>query len=209
VKKKITILALDDGAHREADLMRNRIEPTLNPPSTPAPTVPLVGVVCKGLQLIYADSSRIEVDGTDSTSKILSLYHNCPMKAEIRLILIDSPTMGGFNIVDPYQIHEETHLPVVLVPDSFPKEPIASIYPRIFPTRSKEIAIIEKLAAYDTLDVTINSDMNITGKIAFHCIGTTKAEVAPVLHHLAEYSLIPEPLRLAHILASSGLFKNK
>jgi endonuclease V-like protein UPF0215 family len=197
VKKKVVVLAIDDGPHLREDLYHNGPKCRIR--------IPLVGVVCKGLQLIHVGKTDVEVDGLDSTEKIIELYQRCPFKLEIRLIMIDSPTVAAFNIVDPFRIHQETGVPVLLLPDSRPRGSIVDVYSKVFPDRNSQIEILQNLPPLDQLELEIHSDPNIKGSIYFHVIGAKKEDIAPVLIHLAEYSLVPEPLRLAHLLASGEL----
>ncbi len=200
MKKKIGILAFDDGPHKHEDLLHLSNDPDYLPRS-----VPLIGVFCHGTQLIHVFQSTIAVDGTDATSQILKVYHTHPFRPEIRLILIDSPTLAGFNPPNPFDIHSQTGIPVVLIPSSEPKSHIAEVYAKAFPNRIETIAFLQQLPPLDSLLVTINTDPNTSRMIYFHAIGTTKDELLEVLHHLSLYSAIPEPLRLAHIIASSLL----
>ena len=117
MKNKIVILGIDDFPHQRDDLFHYCPDPT----QTKGPTIPLIAVTCKGLQLVDIQSVFIEVDGIDGTEKVISLYEKFPFKSEIRLILINAITVGGFNIINPFEIQEKTQVPVLLVSDNKPK----------------------------------------------------------------------------------------
>lgn len=198
MKQKVMILAIDDGPHRREDLLHYRLQQN-NLKST---FIPLIAVACKGLQLVHVSRTQVEVDGLDSTEKIIALYRNNPFRLEIRLIMIDSPTVAGFNIVDPEKIFRETGIPVLLLPDSPPNGAILDVYSHVFPNRIAQIDVLKRLPPLEEMQITIKTDPHIKGSIYFHIIGATKDEIRPLLIHLAEYSLIPEPLRIAHVIAS-------
>ena len=197
MKKKICILAFDDGPHLKSDLAH------FNQKSNKNSNIPLIGVVCRGIQLLNVSKGSIQVDGTDSTKEILKMYESNPYKDEIRLIMIDSPTLGGFNPPNPFEIFEKTKIPIILLPDKKPKSVINEVYSKVFPEREEQIKFLKKLPKLESLIVYVNQDPKISREIFFHTIGITKNEIIDLLNHLSEFSAIPEPLRLAHIIASS------
>lgn len=190
-------MAFDDGPHLKSDLAH------FNQNSNNFPKIPLIGVVCRGIQLLHVSSGMIQVDGIDSTQEILRMYGINPYNNEIRLIMIDSPTLGGFNPPNPFEINEKTKIPVILLPDRSPKSKISKIYAEVFPTREPQIEFLKKLPPLESLTVNINQDPKTSREIFFHSIGIKKEEISELLHHLSEFSAIPEPLRLADIIASS------
>jgi len=190
-------MAFDDGQHSKYDLAKYSNK------SDFIPKTPLVGVTTRGIQLLHLSYGKIEMDGIDSTNEVIRLYEENPYKKEIRLIMIDSPTLGGFNPPNPFEIYEKTQIPILLLPDKKPKTVISEIYGQVFPEREEQIEILKKLPKLESLIVNINQDPKILREIFFHAIGITKNEIVELLNFLSEYSAIPEPLRLAHIAASS------
>ncbi|MHA1900956.1 MAG: endonuclease dU [Promethearchaeota archaeon] len=190
-------MAFDDAPHLKSDLAH------FNQKSDDIHKVSLIGVVCRGIQLLNVSIGSIHVDGLDSTQEILKMYKENPYNNEIRLIMIDSPTLGGFNTPNPFEIHEKTQIPIILLPDRKPKTKINEIYGNIFPERYEQIEMLKKLPELESLTVSINQDPKISREIFFHAIGITKSEIIDLLNYLSEFSAIPEPLRLAHIVASS------
>ncbi len=196
-------MAFDDGPHLKTDLAH------FNQNYDNYPKISLIGVVCRGTQLLSVCKGMIQVDGLDSTQEILKMYKSNPYRNEIRLFMIDSPTLGGFNIPNPFEIYEKTKIPIILLPDRKPKSVMSEIYSKVFPEREEQIKILKKLPKLESLIVSINQDPKISREIFFHAIGITKNEIVDLLNHLSEFSAIPEPLRLAHIVASSYISSTK
>jgi len=190
-------MAFDDAPHLKSDLTH------FNQNSNENPKISLIGVVCRGNQLLHVSNGMIQVDGIDSTQEILRMYRINPYINEIRLFMIDSPTLGGFNLPNPFEIYEKTKIPIILLPDKKPKSVMSEIYSKVFPEREEQIKILKSLPKLESLIVSINQDPKISREIFFHAIGITKNEIIDLLNHLSEFSAIPEPLRLAHIIASS------
>lgn len=191
-------MAFDDAPHNKEDLYNQRENSGDNVKKTD-----LIGIVCREYQLLHVSRTKIDVDGIDSTEKILQLLNNNPYLAEIRAILIDSPTLAGFNILNPFLIYDQAKIPVILIPDRKPQADITSVYEKIFPDRLEQIKILKDLPLFQELKVSLQTNLNINTSIYFHSIGIDNVDVIPLLKHLALYTGIPEPLRLAHIIASS------
>ncbi len=198
MKPKVVVMAFDDGPHHAEDLYHSNQSPKNAKPKTTA----LIGVVCRGIQLLHVSESTIEVDGTDSTEKILQLILQNPFLPEIRLILIDSPTLGGFNPPNPFYLYEQTKIPLLLIPDRKPQSHIAQVYRDIFPQRTDQIEFLQKLPPLSSFKLSINTDPHITSDLYFHAIGIEISAIKEILRYLTHFSKIPEPLRIAHLIAS-------
>lgn len=197
MKPNITILGIDDSPHSREDLT-NAIKK-----GTPPKMVQLIGVTCKGNQLLHVSHHPIEVDGTDATAAVLALYKKTPFNPEIKLILINSPTVGGFNIINPKPIFDQIHVPIVFLSENRPTSKIAEVYAKIFPNRSEQISTLQSLNTIEELAIPIITNPKIIGRVYYYIFGATNQEIKPVLLALSLYSAVPEPLRLAHVIASS------
>ncbi|WP_457557333.1 endonuclease dU [Candidatus Harpocratesius sp.] len=201
MKRKSCILAFDDGKHEKTDLLRYR-KNEVNQKSAKLHRTDLIGVVTKGLQLMHVSNSRITVDGDDATTQMLSIFEQNPFRNEIQIILIDSPTVAGFNIPDPFIIHEMSQIPVLLIPSNPPTHIIAEVFENIFPDRKEDLSILKNLPPLEKIEVSVNISPTIKKKLCFHPIGISKEEVIDLLNFLTHFSAVPEPLRLAHLIAS-------
>ncbi|MHA1585357.1 MAG: hypothetical protein ACTSWL_08885, partial [Promethearchaeota archaeon] len=88
MKKKVCILAFDDSPHKKSDLQHNRehffdsSQSSDVNESESIPKVKLIGVVCRGCQLLHVSQSFITVDGVDSTREIIRHYMENPYRKE-------------------------------------------------------------------------------------------------------------------------------
>jgi endonuclease V-like protein UPF0215 family len=104
VKDGIRVLGIDDAAF-EFD----------------SETTFLTGVVYRGTEFIEdIQCIEVEVDGRDATDKVLRLWDNFSNHHQIKAILIDGISLGGFNLVDIEKISEETERPIVAVTKNRP-----------------------------------------------------------------------------------------
>ena len=85
VKKQIRVLGIDD-AHFD----KFKDKETL-----------IIGAFFRGGEFIDGIvSTRVMVDGSDSTKKITEMVKNSKFYPQIRAIMLDGIAVGGFNIVD-------------------------------------------------------------------------------------------------------------
>jgi endonuclease V-like protein UPF0215 family len=90
----------------------------LFPPKT---QVPVVGVVFRGCKWIEGVlSTNITVDGLDATEKIGAMLQASGHYRQIRVIMLNGVTFGGFNVVDINALSKATGLPVIAVTEKKP-----------------------------------------------------------------------------------------
>lgn len=157
----------------------------------------LIGAVFRGGN--FQDGllrTEIEVDGLDATEKIISAITKSKFK-DLRIIMLDGVTFGGYNIVDIKEIHEKTKLPVIAVN-------------RKNPDIEKFKAGMEKLPEKEKrLEHLKNAGQiyHVKGRnIWFQCHGTSYKNAEEIIKLTSTRSQIPEPLRIAHIIATGIVF---
>jgi len=151
----------------------------------------VVGVVMRGG--LFVDgvlSTKVAVDGDDSTKKIIEMVNKCKFKPQLQCIFIDGIAVAGFNVIDVKKLNEKTNIPVVTVIRKMPD--IVNIKKTLIKINKKDkIKLIEKAGKV----VQINDIfVQLTGIDLKHAI--------EILKIVCTRSLIPEPLRLAHLIAS-------
>ena len=75
----------------------------------------LVGIIFRGGRFMDGIlKTEIEVDGDDAERKIISSVKKSKFK-DLRVIMLDGITFGGFNTVNIKNIFEKTKLPVMVI----------------------------------------------------------------------------------------------
>ncbi len=182
VKPEIRVVGFDDGTFSfSSKLERDK-------------TI-LFGVVMKGSKEVVGAVSRwITVDGTDATEKLIDAVVNSRFK-DLRVIMLKGITYGGFNVVDLEVLHRETGLPVIVVVRKRPDLKAMELALRKhFPDWEERVELLRK--APPLLEM-------IPGKLYVQALGLEPRTAFEVVRTTTRTGLIPEPLRLAHIVASA------
>jgi hypothetical protein len=180
IKDEIRILGLDD-AH--FDLRKDS-------------KAMIVGVVFRGGS--YMDGvlrTDVTVDGTDATEKLISLVKKSKFK-DIRVVMLDGLGFAGFNLVDLEKFFEETGLPVIAVVRDMPD--FKSIEAALENLGNKEyyLSCINKAGKPNRVETQ-------PGKyIYIQYNGISFTDARRIVQLSSTRSLIPEPLRVAHLIAS-------
>ncbi len=182
VKPEIRVVGFDDGTFSFSQKLSR--EKTL-----------LVGVVMKGSQEVVGVLSRwITVDGTDATDAIANAVLNSRFK-DLRVILLKGITYAGFNVVDLHELHSRTGLPVIVVVRKRPNlEAMEVALRKHFDDAEERIELLRKAPPLAEL---------VPGKLYIQFLGVDERTAAEIVRTTTKTGLIPEPLRLAHMIASA------
>ncbi|WP_297506218.1 DUF99 family protein [Thermococcus sp.] len=182
VKPQIRVVGFDDGTFSfSSKLIRGK-------------TI-LIGVVMKGAVEVVGVLARwITVDGKDATEAMISAVTESRFK-DLRVILLKGITYAGFNVVDVERLYRETGLPVVVVVRKRPDvDAMESALRKHFPDAVERIGLIRK--APPLVEV-------IPEKLYLQAIGVDEKTAREIVRVTTRSGLIPEPLRLAHMIASA------
>jgi uncharacterized protein len=157
-----------------------------------------VGVVFRGgCWLDGVMSTKVEVDGFDATDKIASMVNSSQHHKQLRVIMLDGVTFAGFNIVDMKKLFAETRLPVIAVtrdePDFDDIHKALKNLPRS-EERWKAIQNAGKIIKVYT--------RNTKEKVYIGTAGIQEGDAEKVTRLTSTRSSVPEPLRVAHLIAS-------
>lgn len=149
----------------------------------------------------YVESIRtasVRVDGKDGTRAVVALVRATGPTDGIRAVLLDGAVVGGFNVLDLDSLHEALGVPVVALtrrPPDFPR--IRAALTRWFPRDGDERW--RRLRAHRLVRVPT------AGRpILAATVGCTSADAAVLVRRTTVRGYWPEPLRLAHLVASAG-----
>ncbi|MEM3126634.1 MAG: DUF99 family protein [Candidatus Woesearchaeota archaeon] len=135
-------------------------------------------------------STKATVDGNDATEKIIEMINKSKFKSLLQFIFLDGIAVGGFNVVDIKELHEKTGIPVIVVVRRKPDlEEIKHTLLRL--KKENKISLVDKAGPVQKVN-----------KIYVQFLGTTLGKVQEALKITCTHSLIPEPVRVAHLIAA-------
>jgi endonuclease V-like protein UPF0215 family len=143
--------------------------------------------------------ARIKVDGLDSTAKISELVNGSSHKEQLRVIMLDGVTFGGFNIVDMEGVHGATGLPVIAVVRDRPGlESVKKALGR-FRDSEQRWHLIEKAGELKPIEVRDPKTGDFKN-IWFQTSGIDDETARKIIKVSSTRSFIPEPVRAAHLI---------
>ncbi|NIO20349.1 MAG: DUF99 family protein, partial [Candidatus Aenigmarchaeota archaeon] len=162
----------------------------------------LIGVVCRGgVQIDGVIRTKIKVDGTDVTERLAKAVNESKHKEQLRLIMLDGITFGGFNIVDIERLHKKTKLPVIVIIRDSPN--MQSIEKSLSKFKDSETrwGLIEKAGKVKKFEVK-NKVLKGRKTIYYQNKGIDDYTCEKIINLTAIHSVTPEPVRIAHLIAS-------
>lgn len=179
IKPEIRILAIDDSALIAEQVM-------------------IVGVIFRGGDWLDGVlRSEITRDGTDATVRVSEMVTTTRHYPQIRVIMLDGVTYGGFNVIDITELHSMTGLPVIVVMRTMPDMGRIGDALRNLPCFEKRWQAIQNAGGIHEVDVHDGA-----GSVFIQCAGIEVADARKIVRLGATHSHIPEPLRVAHLIAT-------
>lgn len=151
--------------------------------------VGLIGCVCSGSRLDIVVRDTIEKDGDDVTSVMARLASDETLK-HVRGVLLQGITFGGFNVCDIHRLADQLELPVLVVTRKKPRLALVREAVKRLPGWEPKWALMEAAG-----------EPEACGDVFVQRAGLTLTEAAAMLERTTAHGIIPEPLRLAHIIA--------
>ncbi|MDH5690293.1 MAG: DUF99 family protein [Candidatus Bathyarchaeota archaeon] len=188
IKPEIRVLGIDDGGFV---------------PRTKG-TVDIVGVVYRGGYWFEGVMrAEITIDGLDATEKIAAMIESSPYYRELRIVVLDGVTFAGFNVVDISKLSKMVDLPVISVARKKPDlEEIRNALKNLpeFEIRWRAMENAGKIFEVET--------RKGENPVYMHIAGILREDAEKIMKKTSTRSLIPEALRVAHIIAS-GLTRSR
>ncbi len=175
VKPEIRIIAWDDCAFQFKDKK-----------------VTVVGAVFRGGKFIDGLlSTEIEKDGTDATEKISKRILSSRHYDQLSLVMLKGISFAGFNMIDIKTLNKKTRLPVIVVM-------------RSAPDLNKFVGAMKKLGYYKKRIKALKNAGTVYKykNIFYQKSGITAEQCEQIFRVTCTQSNIPEPLRVAHLIAS-------
>lgn len=182
VKPEVRILGVDDGVfvpHSKGHAI-------------------VVGVVFRGgYWMDGVLHTKIRVDGLDATRKIASMVLDSPHFKQLRVIMLDGVTFAGFNVVDIRQLSARTKLPVIAVTRDKPDFARIRAALNNLPNREKRWKAIK--GEGELYEVRTGSR---GARVYVQVQGICEEHARRIVQMTSTRSSVPEPLRVAHLVAS-------
>jgi hypothetical protein len=156
-------------------------------------SVEVVGVVYARLRFTGVLVGEVAKDGDDAADVLARLVTGSKFAENLNLILLQGIALGGFNVVDVFALHERTGLPVLVVARRAPD--VAAVREALLhnvPGGARKWALIERLGP-----------MEPSGRVYVQRAGLTLEEAATIVELFSVEGYIPEPLRVAHLIAGA------
>ena len=156
-------------------------------------SVQVVGTVYAGMKLNGVLIGEVEKDGQDAASKLASLVAESRFAPIVQLLMLQGIAMAGFNVVDVFSLHERLARPILVVSRKRPD--VAAIKEALLARvrgGTRKWALIERLGP-----------MEPAGNVFVQRVGLTLEEAEATVRRFAIEGAIPEPLRVAHLIAGA------
>ncbi len=176
IKPEIRVLGIDDSA-----LINEKVI--------------IIGAFFRGgVQLDGVLCSEVTKDGMDATGTIIRMVRNSKYYGQIRVIMLDGVTYAGFNPVDINLIFSETGIPVIVFMRSCPDFEKIRLALEHLPEKEKRWEIIQRAGRIDKIDGE--------NPVFIQLCGIDRESAFQIVRMTSTHSNIPEPLRVAHLIAT-------
>jgi len=179
MKSKSRFLGIDDAPFRFSD-----------------EAVPVVGVVIQAPSYVEGVMTTLaNVDGSDATERIAAMVGSSRYRAGLAMVMLDGTAVGGFNIVDVDALHAKIDRPVLTVTR---KEPdlaaIETALRRRFDDWEERLQLLRRHR--------VEAIRTTHGTLWVSYVGTDRSSVQEALSLTSVRGVLPEPLRIAHLIAA-------
>lgn len=182
IKKEIRVIGIDDAPFKKSDSK-----------------CMIIGTIFRGGN--YIDgliSGEVKIDGEDSTENISRMIRRTRHYGQLNCIILDGIAVAGFNVVDIKSLNKKTSLPVIVIMRKLPS--IKKIEMALNSFMRKEEAgdrmkLIKKAGSIYSVKIEGR-------RVYFQAAGISQVKAAEIIRVTSTHSLIPEPLRVAHLIAA-------
>ncbi len=160
----------------------------------------LAGVVLRSDRIIDGFVfSRTTVGGMDATDKIIDMY-KALKRDDINVLMLNGCVISWYNVIDLHRIYEELRLPLICVTYE-ESEGLEKYFMELFPEDcGRRIEIYRKNGP--RTPIALRTGHNVYVRF----IGMSLEEAKGILNKFTLHGAIPEPLRIARLLAR-GIMK--
>lgn len=160
----------------------------------------LAGVVLRSDLIIDGFTfSRATVGGMDATDSIIEMYRALN-RDDINVLMLNGCVISWYNVVDLQRVHVETGLPLICV--TYEESPgLEKYFMELFPEDyERRIEIYHKNGSRTPIRLHTGFDVYV------RFYGMSADEAKGILNKFTLHGAVPEPLRIARLLAR-GIMK--
>lgn len=151
----------------------------------------VIGTYCAGTRLEGVLSCTVRRDGVNSTRALARAVTASRFYRQAHAVLLQGINFAGFNVVDLPALHAAVGLPVLVVVRRRPRmDKIRKALLESVPGGARKWALMQKAGP-----------MEPCAGVWVQREGIAPAEAARLVKRLRLHSTLPEPLRLAHLIA--------
>ncbi len=153
--------------------------------------VPVVGVAFAGTRLDGVVACRVRRDGADATRAIAACLADSRYGVQTSLVLLEGIALAGFNVVDLHALSATLGVPVLVVVRRAPDLDAvrAALLVKVRGGR-RRFALVEAAGPPEP-----------AGGLFVQRAGLSLPEAEAVIRRLCVHGRMPEPLRVAHLVA--------
>lgn len=151
----------------------------------------VVGAVFAGNRLDGVISTKVRRDGANAAQRLIDCLTGSKYFDQLQAILLQGIAFAGFNVVDLQRLHQATGLPVLVVARYLPDlQAIRKALLEQVPGGTRKWRLIEAAGPMEPM-----------AALYVQRCGITAENAARLLASLQQNSQLPEPLRVAHMIA--------
>lgn len=154
----------------------------------------LTGVVYRGTDLIEdIRTLKIGIDSNTATEKLIQLHNSCNNPKQIKAVLTDGISFGGFNIIDLEKASREFEKPVIAVTKNRPD-------------RERFRETMEKTENYEEIFEDLKDPVEIDlkdGNAFAQFYGCDEQEAKEIVKKSIIHGQVPEAIRIADMIGYS------
>ncbi len=127
---------------------------------------------------------------------IIGLIARSRYREQIKMVMIDGTSLGGFNIVDIDRLYEETGIPFCTVTRDRPDiDSMSAALQKHFPDWQDRLDVVER---HPLTEVETEH-----GPVFASVAGASIGDMRELIRGSTVLGAIPEPIRLAHLIAAA------
>lgn len=154
--------------------------------------VRIVGAVYAGTRLDGVLTGNVRRDGANATRVLADLVQRSRFGAQLHAVLLQGIAFAGFNVVDIHALNTALGLPIVVVTRRKPDlDAIRRALLAHVPGGRRKWALVERAGPMEAMH-----------RVWVQRAGISPSETLALLRRFAVNSVIPEPLRTAHLVAA-------